>query len=353
MQPGGDLTEVLGHLEVAVDQLGDLGRRHYLVGVGEWLPRHSAIGEFIEPAQQLLVKPAEGVGEDRPGVALVGDVSLQDGQRCRVFTPVAVLECTRHRGEVGERGAFGEKAANLEIGVDAPAHPAEHLEDPLIGIGDRAVSFGGLGDGDLAVGEMRPGPEGAGLRGEHRSRLSRQAALAPDRGQQLPGEAGVPGGVVEQALTGGVTHPHHHCLGMFGLDASRVGAAGQAERHQIGLRLAVQVVHPEERQAGAFWAAFGGHHVEQVDRSDIAVATDVPHPGGKVRGEQPFQPRPSRATENVAGWSGHLDDLHRLGPCRNGDLLPRRFQTQPEEIVGSQGERIAGVADRGEENASQ
>ncbi len=92
---------------------------------------------------------------------------------------------------------------------------------------------------------MRPGSEGAGLRGEHRARLSRQAPLAPHRGQQLPGEAGVPGGVAEQALAGGVTHPHHGGLGMVGLDPGRVGAAGQAERHQIGLRLAVEVVHSE------------------------------------------------------------------------------------------------------------
>src|SRR4029077_12591484 len=94
-----------------------------------------------------------------PGVALVGNVGLEDAERSRAPTGEAVLEAARHLGDVGEV-ALGQEASDLEVRVHALLEAPAELHDQPLAEADRVVALLDAPDRDVEPGSLRPAQAG-------------------------------------------------------------------------------------------------------------------------------------------------------------------------------------------------
>ena len=66
---------------------------------------------------QFVDQPVEAGGGDGPGVALVLDEFMHDGERGAALA-LDQLDGAKQRGRVLEMGDIGEEAADLDFGMD-------------------------------------------------------------------------------------------------------------------------------------------------------------------------------------------------------------------------------------------
>ena len=76
-----------------------------------------------------LQQPGELLYRSRPGVALVGDLGLQQGQRPDRAVVGVEGQAAGHRHAVGVAGDVGQVAAHLDFRVDPGLQPAVGLEE--------------------------------------------------------------------------------------------------------------------------------------------------------------------------------------------------------------------------------
>src|SRR5262249_7472092 len=121
---GGAPAEQARRLELRAEQLarqrGRLAMRQLQDALRGQLDAMRAGDRLVEEALDL-------VNGERPGVAVVRDIALDDAHRSRLALLLAVLQRARHLGDVGEVGMLGEKAPDLELGIDAILQAAEQL----------------------------------------------------------------------------------------------------------------------------------------------------------------------------------------------------------------------------------
>ena len=83
----------------------------------------------------------EGLGGPAPGIALIADEALQNGDRRRRAVFADMLHDGRGAAGVLEAGDLGQEAADLDFGMLARLEAAIELEDHVLAHGDRRVAL--------------------------------------------------------------------------------------------------------------------------------------------------------------------------------------------------------------------
>ena len=98
------------------------------------------VGGQVGLAEQV----ADAGGGHRPALGRVLRVGGQHGQRDRLAALVGALHRAEQLGHVWAAGP-GQHPVELDVGVDASDHPAEHLEDRRPVVDDAGVALLGVG----------------------------------------------------------------------------------------------------------------------------------------------------------------------------------------------------------------
>lgn len=104
-------------------------------------------GQFVDGASQIVQRPG-------PGIALVGNEALHDGQRGAFAVGCVVRYLANQRRRVGIADTR-EVARHLHLGVDARCDTADELDDDRLANHQRAVRLLGRQPLDGRVGRQR------------------------------------------------------------------------------------------------------------------------------------------------------------------------------------------------------
>ena len=85
---------------------------------------------------QFVDQPVEAGCGNGPGIALIFDEFMHDGERAAVLA-LHQLDAAVERGRVLEMRDVGEEAADLQLGMDAGGDPPQNL-DHVFAVGDHA-----------------------------------------------------------------------------------------------------------------------------------------------------------------------------------------------------------------------
>ena len=303
---------------------------------------HGALsGERALEEQDHLV---ERVG---PGIALVGDVPLEEPDRGRFAAPAVVLDRRRGGRDVLEAEPR-EEAGQLRVRVRPRLDPAEELQHQALPERDRGVGLLGAERHRLQPGAVADQPPQ--LRRPRRCERARPAgdpaAAAGD--VEEPGRKDRVGPAVE--------HDGAPALGLEDRNGvvRRPGVVLRQrpddQRDGIRLRLALGVLHPDEAQVPALPPARAGdpHRLLQRGAADPARLAGEPAP----RGQEPHQGLVELAA------AAAIED--RRPPARDPDLRGgardrRRLrlgwgEREDVEVVGAEGERVEPVGRHGGEH---
>ena len=225
--------------------------------------------------QSSLVVAFHLVQGEAPCIALVGHERLEDAERHRLPTADAVLQGTRHRGDVGEARALGEEAPHFEVRIDALRETPEHLEHQPLAVDHRGVALLGphhlgregnvLGSAELAE---DPGPDR-----QEFARGAPQRAPPPDGLEERRAQLRILQSVEEKAGLGARRRRElqlgQHRLGPLASQGLRFRSGREAHRQGVGLRAGLLLLDLDQRDPSL------GGSVPQRNRLQHARGPDL------------------------------------------------------------------------------
>ncbi len=370
-----DEVDVAGQRLVGIHaRFRDRHRRRFTIARGHAFHLH---GQFVDGASQVVQCP-------RPGIALVGNEALHDGQRGAFAVGSVVRDFADECRRVGVAHAR-EVSRHLHLGVDARCDTADQLDDNGLANHQRAVRLLGRQplDGRVGCQRQRRRPCAAGFRrpgrfGQlcdvrfrlemHGAVIGFQRGAAHEVGEQRPGEGLGGEGVSQVADMAAAPHARQGELngqsrqrGRFPCDGKRqqvaldaLGAVGAAQRdgHFVEEHLGPRC--PGQRAVGGCGIHRHGGAPGKLCATQHTVLGGKPAALGQI-GWQDFAFDQlavclalSRIGQGIQPCAQH--QRRELGQLLGSRLRPGRArlvlaQLQPIEGVGRQREQIRQLAD--------
>ena len=262
----------------------------------------------------------------------------------------AVLQRAQERRGVGEVRALGQELAQLEIGVDPGLEDAQQAEDEARPEEDGRVRL--VDDGEAGRCSRLGIARAADLARRPPGELAAGAArrLAHHEPEQCLAEDALPQRVVERARRRPVfrLHPGHQGLRRLRRQVVRLLSGGERQGHDVGLGLALGVLHADEDEAGPVPDRDLLHDLGPLH---LALPAAEPRPRAKDRGQDGLQRVAVLIEQEIVERTA--PDHEGEGGRRLRRARRQRLQGEPVEAVRAQGQRIRRVGDRRERDCGR